>query len=126
MQNTPQRDKPAEIALRRELHRRGLRYRVDFPPLPTVRRRADIVFRGRKIAVFCDGCYWHGCPDHGTWPKANAAWWRQKIEDNKRRDRDTDARLTAAGWRVIRVWEHEDPVVAAARIAEVVRADFVS
>ena len=126
MQNTPQRDTPAEIALRRELHRRGLRYRVDFPPPPTVRRRADIVFRGRKIAVFCDGCYWHGCPDHGTWPKANAAWWRQKIEDNKRRDRDTDARLTAAGWRVIRVWEHEDPVVAAARIAEVVRADFVS
>jgi DNA mismatch endonuclease (patch repair protein) len=126
MQNTPQRDTPAEIALRRDLHRRGLRYRVDYPPLPAFRRRADVVFPRRKVAVFCDGCYWHGCPEHGTWPKANAAWWRQKIEENKRRDRDTDARLTAAGWTVIRVWEHEDPVVAAARIAEVVRADFVS
>jgi DNA mismatch endonuclease (patch repair protein) len=118
MQNTPRRDTPAELALRRELHRRGLRYRVDHQPLPRLRRRADIVFTRRRVAVFCDGCYWHGCPEHGTWPTANAEWWRQKIEANKRRDRDTDARLAEAGWIVIRVWEHEDPDDAAARIVE--------
>lgn len=122
MQNTPQRDTPAEIALRRELHRRGLRYRVDHAPLPQVRRRADIVFTRRKVAVFCDGCYWHGCPAHGTWPKANAAWWRQKIQENQLRDRDTDSRLAAAGWTVVRVWEHEDPAAAAEEIAKIVRA----
>ena len=123
MQSTRSRDTPAEVALRRELHRRGLRYRVDHPPLPGLRRRADIVFTRPKVAVFCDGCYWHGCPDHGTWPKANADWWRQKIEANKRRDRDTDARLAAAGWTVIRVWEHDDTALAAEQIAERVRAN---
>src|SRR5438132_871188 len=76
MQNTKRRDTPAEVALRRDLHRRGLRYRVDFPPVPRLRRRADVVFPREKIAVFCDGCYWHGCPEHGTWPKENAEWWR--------------------------------------------------
>jgi DNA mismatch endonuclease, patch repair protein len=122
MQATPRRDTPAEIALRRELHRRGLRYRVDYPPLPELRRRADIVFTRRKVAVFCDGCYWHGCPEHGTWPKANAEWWRRKIKANRVRDRDTDCRLTTAGWKVIRVWEHEDPAVAADTVAKTVRA----
>jgi DNA mismatch endonuclease (patch repair protein) len=73
-----------------------------------------------KVAVFCDGCYWHGCPEHGTWPKANAEWWREKIEANKRRDQDTDAELAAAGWAVIRVWEHQDPKDAARRVAGVV------
>jgi DNA mismatch endonuclease, patch repair protein len=116
MQSTPRRDTPAEVALRRELHRRGLRYRVDHPPLPGFRRRADIVFTRPKVAVFCDGCYWHGCPDHGTWPKANADWWRQKIEATKRRDADTNARLKAAGWLVVRVWEHENIGEAAAKI----------
>lgn len=120
MQNTPARDTPAELALRRELHRRGLRYRVDVRPVPTLRRRADIVFTRAKVAVFSDGCYWHGCPEHGSWPKANAGWWREKIETTKRRDRDTDARLTRHGWSVLRIWEHEDPVVAAERVAEAV------
>lgn len=121
MQGTRRRDTPAEIALRRELHRRGLRYRVDFPPLAGIRRKADVVFLRRKVAVFCDGCYWHGCPDHGTWPKANAAWWREKIEANKRRDRGTNAQLSSAGWTVIRVWEHEDPKLAANRIEALLR-----
>jgi DNA mismatch endonuclease (patch repair protein) len=71
--------------------------------------------------VFVDGCFWHGCPEHGTWPKQNADWWREKIEANQRRDRDTDARLQAAGWTVIRVWEHEDPTQAADQIVEIVR-----
>jgi DNA mismatch endonuclease (patch repair protein) len=122
MQATRRRDTPAELALRRELHARGFRYRVDYPPLENIRRRADIVFTRAKVAVFCDGCWWHGCPQHRTWPKANAEWWREKIDANQRRDRDTDTRLAAAGWIVVRVWEHEDPVEAAERIAATVRA----
>jgi len=72
--------------------------------------------------VFVDGCFWHGCPQHATWPKKNADWWREKIEGNRRRDADTDARLKEAGWLPIRVWAHEDPQVAAANIARIVRA----
>jgi DNA mismatch endonuclease (patch repair protein) len=78
------------------------------------------VFVRARIAVFVDGCFWHGCPLHASWPKSNAEWWRSKIEANRARDRDTDARLTSAGWTVVRVWEHEDPVRAAANIAELV------
>jgi DNA mismatch endonuclease (patch repair protein) len=122
MQNTPRRDTPAELALRRELHRRGLRFRVDHQPVHGLRRRADIVFTRRLVAVFCDGCYWHGCPEHGSWPKANAEWWRTKIEATRERDRDTDAQLAANGWQVVRVWEHEPPEAAADRVEALVRA----
>jgi DNA mismatch endonuclease (patch repair protein) len=90
---------------------------VDYPPLKGLRRRADIVFTRRQVAVFVDGCYWHGCPEHATWPKHNAEWWRDKLEANARRDRDTDQRLSQAGWQVIRVWEHEDPAAAADTVA---------
>src|SRR5436853_3570456 len=83
MQNTPKRDTAGELALRRELYRRGFRYRVDVRPMPTLGRRADIVFRRAKVAVFCDGCYWHGCPEHATWPKKNAEWWRTKLETTR-------------------------------------------
>lgn len=122
MQQVARRDTPGELALRRELHERGLRYRVDHQPLPGLRRRADIVFTRQRVAVFCDGCYWHGCPDHGSWPKANAAWWRTKIEATRERDRDTDAQLVASGWYVVRVWEHEPPEAAADRIEALVQA----
>jgi DNA mismatch endonuclease (patch repair protein) len=98
----------------------GLRYRVDRAPIRGLRRRADIVFSAARVAVFVDGCFWHGCPDHGTWPKSNAAWWREKIEANKSRDADTNARLAQAGWRVIRVWAHDDPQVAAREVANTV------
>src|SRR4051794_22424504 len=114
------RNTNAEVTLRRELHSRGFRFRVHRRLLPGVRREADIVFGPARVAVSVDGCFWHGCPEHGTWPKNNAAWWHDKIEKNRRRDRETDAALTAAGWLPVRVWEHEDPIEAAARIASLV------
>jgi DNA mismatch endonuclease, patch repair protein len=117
MQRQRQRDTGAEMALRSLLHRRGLRFRIHYP-LPGLRRRADIAFPRARIAVFVDGCFWHGCPEHGTWPKENADWWREKIEGNRRRDRDTDSKLFENGWQAIRVWEHERPE-SAARIIEV-------
>jgi DNA mismatch endonuclease, patch repair protein len=120
MTSQRQRDTKGELELRSLLHRRGLRFRVH-ALLPGLRRRSDIVFTRARVAVFVDGCFWHGCPEHGSWPKQNANWWREKIEANQRRDRDTDARLKAAGWTVVRVWEHDDPTRAADWIAEIVR-----
>jgi DNA mismatch endonuclease (patch repair protein) len=120
MQVTLRRDTPGELALRSALRALGLRYRVD-ATLPGTRRRADVAFLGAKVAVFVDGCFWHGCPTHGTWPKANAAWWRQKIEGNRRRDRDTDRRLMRDGWVVLRFWEHEDALRAARVVASALR-----
>ncbi|MCM6778516.1 very short patch repair endonuclease [Nocardia sp. CDC159] len=105
-----------ETALRRELHRRGYRYFVDRAPLPGLRRRADLVFPRRKVAVYVDGCFWHSCPQHATRPKNNAQWWAEKLAGNVARDRDTDARLDAAGWLVVRIWEHEDALAAADRV----------
>lgn len=110
------RDTAIEIALRRELHSRGLRFRVHRRPIPGVRREADVVFGPARVAVFVDGCFWHGCPDHATWPKNNEAFWRQKIEGNRARDADTDQRLTEAGWLSVRVWEHEEVASAADRV----------
>lgn len=122
MQSTRQRDTAPEVALRRALFRLGLRYRVNSIPIPGLRRRADIVFRRARVAVYVDGCFWHGCPIHATWPRANAAFWRDKIETNRRRDADTDRQLREAGWLVVRVWEHEDPSAAAGSIALFVRS----
>lgn len=121
MQDQRARDTTPELALRRQLHAAGLRYRVDRAPLPGLRRRADIVFGPSRLAVFVDGCFWHGCPQHGVKPRTNEGWWRAKLERNKARDTDTDARLEAAGWRVLRIWEHEDPVMAAQRVRALVR-----
>jgi DNA mismatch endonuclease, patch repair protein len=121
MRSTRRRDTDAEMALRSALHRLGLRYYVDRPVLKGVRRRADVVFPRAGVAVFVDGCFWHGCSLHATWPKANADFWRHKIEENRRRDMDTTRRLEEAGWRVVRVWEHEAADEAAKRIEELVR-----
>lgn len=120
MKSQRQRDTAAETALRSLLHRRGFRFRVDYA-LPNLRRRADIVFPRLRIAVFVDGCFWHGCPEHGTWPRQNADWWRAKIEGNRRRDADTNERLKEEGWTVVRVWEHENPETAAREVEGVVR-----
>ncbi|MFC9700184.1 very short patch repair endonuclease [Streptomyces sp. NPDC056943] len=116
------RDTGVEMALRRILHASGLRYRVHRRPLKGVRREADIVFGPAKVAVFVDGCFWHACPEHATWPKRNSEFWRTKIEKNRTRDANTDARLEAAGWVSVRVWEHEAADEAAARVAAVVKA----
>jgi len=115
------RDTAPEIAIRRALHAMGLRYRVNALVVPGLRRRGDIVFSRRKVAVFVDGCFWHRCPIHATDPKANAEWWAEKLDRNVTRDRETDAQLASEGWRVIRVWEHEDPLASAERIACLVK-----
>lgn len=120
MRQQRRRDTAPEMALRRRLHAQGLRYRVD-APLPTMRRRADLLFSSARVAVFVDGCFWHGCPEHGTQPMSNASWWAAKLAANVDRDRDTDRCLASLGWTVIRVWEHEPPAAAAERVAEAVR-----
>lgn len=107
----------AELLLRQEMHRIGLRYRVCYEVLKNPRRVADAAFPGRKIAIFVDGCFWHGCPEHATWPKRNAEFWQQKIEANRRRDADTNERLRSLGWTVFRFWSHESPTEAAKTIA---------
>lgn len=117
-----QKGTSAELALRKELHERGLRYRLHVPLLTKPRRVADIVFPRARTAVFVDGCFWHGCPEHASWPKSNPDFWRKKIEANRVRDADTDQRLNALGWKTVRVWEHEDACQAADRIAELVDA----
>lgn len=121
MQANRSRDTAPELALRRLLHALGLRYRVSARPLREVRRTADVVFGPARVAVFVDGCFWHGCPDHGTVPATNADYWAPKLQRNAERDRHTDELLRAAGWMSIRVWEHEDPGPAARRIARTVR-----
>lgn len=122
MVSVRQRDTAPEIRLRSILHSMGFRYRIDAQPLRELRRKADIVFRRSKVAVYIDGCFWHACPMHATWPKLNARFWRTKIEENRRRDKDTNRRLLEAGWTVVRVWEHEDPATAALRIAPLLRS----
>lgn len=109
MQRQRRRDTSREIAIRRQLHALGYRFRVDFRLAPPLRTRADIVFTRQKVAVFVDGCFWHGCPEHRTLPKNNAEWWRQKLQSNVDRDRRTDSELTTLGWTVLRIWEHEAP-----------------
>jgi DNA mismatch endonuclease (patch repair protein) len=113
MQANRSKNTVPELALRRELHRMGLRYRIDARPIPALPRRADIVFRGSKVAVFVDGRFWHRCPEHGTLPKSNVAFWETKLTRNVERDRESDEALILAGWLVVRVWEHDISAQAA-------------
>lgn len=124
MQANRSRDTSPELAVRRLLHRRGLRYRVAARPLPDLRRTADIVFTRQRIAVFIDGCYWHGCPTHYKTPRINAHYWSPKITGNQARDADTDAHLTAAGWKVLRYWEHDDAATVADDVEAHVRGSL--
>ncbi|RFU42342.1 very short patch repair endonuclease [Actinomadura logoneensis] len=122
MQSNKGRDTRPELALRRAVHALGMRYRVSARPLPGVRRTADLLFTRAHVAVFLDGCFWHGCPEHHTKSATNADYWAEKVRRNRERDAETDRLLAEAGWKVIRVWEHEDPVQAAQHVAQVVRA----
>ncbi|TFF17283.1 very short patch repair endonuclease [Cellulosimicrobium funkei] len=114
------RDTAPEVALRRELHARGMRYRVAYPVPGQRRRTIDVAFTRAKVAVFVDGCFWHGCPKHGMMPRSNGDWWKTKLAANQARDRDTDRLLSELGWTVVRVWEHEPPHVASDRVEAVV------
>lgn len=122
MSSVRRRDTKPEVDVRRILHARGLRYRVAYPVPGMTRRSIDIAFTKVKVAVFLDGCFWHGCPKHGTQPHANADWWAAKFRRNEVRDAETDDVLCAAAWRVLRFWEHEDPRLVADRICSVVKA----
>jgi DNA mismatch endonuclease, patch repair protein len=120
MQGNKGRDTSPEVALRSALHKKGLRFRKHRRPLKSLRCDADLVFAREKVAVFIDGCFWHGCPQHGRRPKANAPYWRAKIDRNQARDARNDAVLRAAGWRVIRAWEHESTTVVAGRVVQAI------
>ncbi len=116
MKNTLQRDTGLELTIRKELHRRGYRYRLH-PRLPGVTRGIpDFAFMAARVAVFVDGCFWHACPQHGSLPKTNRAWWAVKLDMNVRRDRRHDEELRDRGWCVVRVWEHEDLNCAVTRV----------
>lgn len=123
MSKQSSRDTAPEVAVRKILHAAGLRYRVNVrvPDMP--RRTIDIVFPKAKIAIFLDGCFWHGCPKHATHPKANAEWWRNKLDRNIRRDIETTEHLTSTGWTVLRFWEHEDPLIVASQVQDVVERE---
>ncbi|WIM87442.1 DNA mismatch endonuclease Vsr [Candidatus Mycobacterium wuenschmannii] len=113
MSKQRQRDTQAELSVRKILHARGIRFRVDARPESDYRCKADIIWRTLHLAVFIDGCFWHGCPEHATRPTANREWWAQKLDSNIERDRRADAVLGTRGWTVLRFWEHEEPAVVA-------------
>ncbi|MBS4727795.1 very short patch repair endonuclease [Mycobacterium sp. SM1] len=113
MQGNRSRDTKPELLLRSELHSRGLRYRVAARPLPTLRWTADVVFTRAKVAVFIDGCFWHRCPHHYRQPSSNVNYWIAKVNRNVERDQRVDSLLHDAGWTVVRVWEHDDPLAVA-------------
>lgn len=125
MQANRSRDTKPELDIRRALHSLGLRYRVVVAPEPGLRRRADIVFTRARVAVFIDGCFWHGCPDHGRSSfNYNADYWPAKISANAARDADTTERLRNAGWLVLRFWEHEDVADVVENIRRTVRLNI--
>jgi len=124
MKNQRQRDTYPEIRLRSILHRMGFRYRTHLEPISGLRICADILFPKIKIALFVDGCFWHSCPEHGTVPKANRQWWKQKLATNVERDEKREKTLQSKGWTVIRIWEHEDPEIASQNIAKAVRQAY--
>jgi DNA mismatch endonuclease (patch repair protein) len=116
------RDTSPELAVRRLLHAAGLRYRVAYPVPGIPRRTIDIAFPRARVAVFVDGCFWHGCPEHGTAPSANPDWWRNKIGTNQQRDAHTARHLETLRWTVLRLWEHERAWDAAKQVVDVLSA----
>jgi DNA mismatch endonuclease (patch repair protein) len=118
MASNRRRDTTPEKRLRSILHHRGFRFRVDHPIRVPDRRpiRPDILFTRTRVAVFIDGCFWHGCPQHWKVPKSNSAYWSAKIEQNRQRDVATNRALAKAGWKVIRIWEHEQLPLAVSAV----------
>ncbi|SDL18571.1 DNA mismatch endonuclease Vsr [Tessaracoccus oleiagri] len=116
MSKVARRDTLPEVALRRELHRRGRRFRIHYPVPGNRRRSIDVAFPKQKVAVFVDGCFWHDCPDHRVTPKTHVDWWEAKLRSNRERDTATGQLLRDLGWTVVRVWEH----VSAAEAADLV------
>jgi DNA mismatch endonuclease (patch repair protein) len=110
-----------EVALRSELHRRGLRFRKHKALVPGLRFRPDIIFPRQRIAVECLGCFWHRCPVDGVTPRTNSDYWHAKLTRNVERDQRNARTVAEAGWHLVIVWEHEDPVAAADRIETLVR-----
>jgi DNA mismatch endonuclease (patch repair protein) len=116
MSRHPRRDTGPEMLLRRALHAAGYRFRVQYP-VPGMRRRTiDVAFTRRRVAIFVDGCFWHGCTEHRSVPASNEAWWQEKLAKNAARDAETNDHLSREGWRVVRVWEHEAIPTALSRI----------
>ena len=123
MRANRRKDTKPELALRRALHAQGYRYRKDYRlELAGTRVRPDIAFTARRVAVFVDGCFWHCCPEHGSQPANNTWYWEPKLARNVERDRAADAALAAAGWNVVRVWEHESVEAAVAAVVAVLAA----
>lgn len=122
MQSNRGKDTSLELAVRREMFRLGLRYFIHRRPITTLRCQADVVFPRVRVAVFIDGCFWHGCPIHGTRPALHREWWAEKLDGNIERDHEHNRLLLAAGWCVMRFWEHEKPIEIADRVLLVVRS----
>ncbi|MFC8590815.1 very short patch repair endonuclease [Streptomyces atroolivaceus] len=120
MSRQARRDTAPEVAVRKLLHAAGYRYRLNERVPHMSRRTIDIAFTRAKVAVFLDGCFWHGCPDHATRPKSNAEWWREKLDKNMARDSETTAHLVAEGWTVLRFWEHQPSAQVAEQVAKAV------
>lgn len=120
MQANRRCDTGPERRLRSLLHARDHRFRKDYRlDLDGLRVRVDVAFPRARIAAFVDGCFWHRCPEHGSDPRRNGHFWRRKLDANVERDRHVDAALAAAGWTVVRVWEHESPEAAADLITSI-------
>lgn len=109
MRQMPESGTGPEIRVRRLLFREGFRYRVQYPVPGRSRRSIDIAFPARKLAIFIDGCFWHGCAEHRNIPANNTQWWAEKIQGNRVRDDETNTHLAKVGWQVLRFWEHDDP-----------------
>ena len=126
MKTQATRDTGPEVALRKLLFAAGLRYRINFRVPQAPRRTIDVAFPKWKVAVFVDGCFWHGCPEHCVPPKNNALWWAKKLDANRNRDAGTNALLRAQGWRVLRLWEHLEPNEMADRVATALQENRLS